>query len=58
MELTEKNKRAMYKRVDEYAAKGNYPAVIRIIDGAGKTDLEDYVYGEEADAQAGAPNFM
>jgi hypothetical protein len=58
MELTEKNKKAMYKRVDEYAARRNYPAVIRIIGGAGKTDLEDYVYGEEAGAPAGAPNFM
>jgi hypothetical protein len=48
----------MYKRVDEYAAKGNYPAVIRIIGGAGRTDLEDSVYGEEADALAGAPSFM
>jgi hypothetical protein len=32
--LTDKNKRAMYKRVDEYAERGNWPAITNIIGGS------------------------
>jgi len=44
--------------VIEYATKGNWSAIVRLIGGNPQTDLDDYVYGEEADAERGAPNFV
>ena len=44
-DLTEKNKRAMYKRVDEYAERGNWPAIARIVGGSPREDMQDYIPG-------------
>ena len=58
MTLTSANERAMDKRVMEYARAGNWAGVVRVMGGAGKADLCDWTPGDDADAQAGAPNFV
>jgi hypothetical protein len=54
--LTEKNKRAMYKRVEEYAERGNWPAITRIIGGSPREDLQDWTPADDADGLPGQPN--
>jgi hypothetical protein len=54
MELTAKNKRDMDRRVKEYARKGNWPAVTRLIGGNPREDLQDYTPADHGEAPQGA----
>jgi hypothetical protein len=52
--LTDKNKRAMYKRVDEYAERGNWPAITNIIGGSPRYDLQDLTDADHGEPPQGA----
>ena len=43
--------------VREYAKKGNWAGVVRVIGGAGRADLCDWTPADDADGQAGT-NFV
>jgi hypothetical protein len=58
MTLTPQNQKAMDRRVNEYARKGNWAGVVRVMGGSGKADLCDWLPIDDADAPAGAPNFV
>ena len=45
--LTPKNLKAMYKRVEEYAERKNWPAIANIIGGSPREDLQDYIAGHD-----------